>query len=535
MFRCEADGFESIVFGSFDGVTSWTTHTHHTLGPLHQEMVSAHEEHHFRLQKGTPWGALLMLHGMAPNIDPSWTELVDACRHTHETYATWSSTARVDGGLTTIAGNVAYLDYWRTGATIAAVFDEGDPITTIVDYLFHLLMSPSELANAHFGGDHTHLLPHSPDVRLGQLQELLEENETLVEQIRTLIRAGADTGDIQDELAPLLTAAGLRTLSTAGQLREATRLMEEFNLVAADHEAFVVDRTAETKVDSVLDYQQHERLQLHPHPVTLELFDPNNERSEHPLTRFLVRDVDLGPHVWAVILSRRVLEHQFDVGFGLDTNRCWGLLGVDRVDSSTGWLWPLSDSPAEVTTTLGRQGVQSVVMTTMSTLADSFTPTHFSPDTPVFVLIDIPLPQYFDLIRREGGAKWVHAETDGDRVLHLVVLVGVNGAQSINHVIIRSANTVKATVEWLRRAPEFSFAPSVADRLTPHLSALANRIAGSFVAADTTPLRHAPVLPSPATGQPRAEVGWQRDDQDAELTDRQRHARRRDRGAGALD
>ncbi len=48
MFRCESDGYETIVLGAFDGVTSWTNNAFINLGPLHQEVVSAHEERHLR-------------------------------------------------------------------------------------------------------------------------------------------------------------------------------------------------------------------------------------------------------------------------------------------------------------------------------------------------------------------------------------------------------------------------------------------------------------------------------------------------------
>jgi hypothetical protein len=53
MFTCESSGYEAVVFGAFDGVTSWTNNAYINLGLRHQEMVSAHEERHLRLQKGT--------------------------------------------------------------------------------------------------------------------------------------------------------------------------------------------------------------------------------------------------------------------------------------------------------------------------------------------------------------------------------------------------------------------------------------------------------------------------------------------------
>src|SRR4051812_43571010 len=61
MFRCESEGYEAVIFGAFDGITSWVDNAYINLGPTHQEVVSAHEERHLRLQKATLWGALMML------------------------------------------------------------------------------------------------------------------------------------------------------------------------------------------------------------------------------------------------------------------------------------------------------------------------------------------------------------------------------------------------------------------------------------------------------------------------------------------
>lgn len=64
------------------------------------------------------------------------------------------------------------------------------------------------------------------------------------------------------------------------------------------------------------------------------------------------------------------------------------------------------------------------------------------------------------------------AETDGDRLLQLIVL-SLDGPDPMYFVIVRSSHTVKATVEYLRRKPAFRLDTSLANQVGPHLGALA--------------------------------------------------------------
>ena len=92
MFRCESDLYDGIVFGAFDGVRKWQVNSFTTVDVVEQELVSANEERHLRLQQGTPYGAALAVLGAASRDGyhpmDDWAVAIDACREVHETYAT---------------------------------------------------------------------------------------------------------------------------------------------------------------------------------------------------------------------------------------------------------------------------------------------------------------------------------------------------------------------------------------------------------------------------------------------------------------
>ncbi len=111
MFRCETDRYGGIVFGAFDGVRNWQVNSFTTVDVVEQELVSAHEECHLRLQQGTPYGAALAVLGAAAgdadHLADEWAAWVDGCREVHETYATFMSVAHVRNGLDVLSGNLS--------------------------------------------------------------------------------------------------------------------------------------------------------------------------------------------------------------------------------------------------------------------------------------------------------------------------------------------------------------------------------------------------------------------------------------------
>lgn len=487
MFSCESDGYEAVVFGAFDGVTGWTNNAYINLGPVHQEVVGAHEERHLRLQKGTPWGALLMLLALGGEQE-RLMPLVEACRRTHESYATYLSTAHVKGGLATLDGNPLYLDHWRTAAALADTFDPSAPTVTILEYLFHLVMSPAALADASLAGDHEALMGDAPDGRLAALTTALQATDGLADAIVRSAVEGKDVDETQDRLAALLGEHALPTLSTAEQPAHATRLMEEFNGTSATHRVHVADRSRATSLTDQLDHQQYEVLKMHRAPVRLRIGPPPmHDGAEHPLTGFVMDDEQLGAHVWGVVLSRSVIERQFHLEQPPEDERYWGLLAVDRrSDPTFARLWPLPDPPATVTEKFASVGIQSVLMTTMVTLTDVYARLAFSAATPVFVLVDVPtLPFLLGLQEEDQSVRWVHAYSSGDLLVHLVVLA-LDGPDPMHFVIVRSAHTVRATTEWLRRASGFRHDPALATDLETHLGALVQHLAGTFWAFDAT-------------------------------------------------
>lgn len=488
MFRCESDGYETVVFGAFDGVTTWTNNAYINLGPLHQAVVGAHEERHLRLQKGTPWGVLLMLLALSGNHQ-RLAPLAEACRRTHESYATYLSVAHVDNGMTTIAQNPIYLDYWRTAAALAAVVGQDRSGLATLEYLFHAVMSPAVLADVTLGGDDEPLVGHSPDERLEAITALLVTERLLTQAILETVANDGGVDETQDRIAGLLGDRGLRTLSTSQQLTQATRLMDEFNATSLTHRVTVAERSRATALTDQLDYQQHEVLRVHRQPVHLEVGSlPMNDDSPHPLTGFVTDDEQLGPHVWGVLLSSAVLARQFTTDEPLDDTRYWGLLSIDRRDElPQARLWPLAEAPTVVTEKFAEAGIASVLMTTMSTLSDPGARIPFSPTAPVFVLADVPALPFLLGLKADDQqpVRWVHAEAVGDIELHMIVL-SLDGPDPLYFVMVRSAHTVRATIEWLGRSTGFRRDPELEQQIDTHLVAFARHLTGTFWAFDAT-------------------------------------------------
>lgn len=487
MFRCESEGYEAVVYGAFDGVTTWTNNAYINLGPLHQEVVSAHEERHLRLQKGTPWGALLMLLEFSGERQ-RLAVLADACRRTHEAYATYLSVAHVVDGMSTIEDNPLYLDYWRAGATLAGAIGDGPATLATLEYLFHLMMSPAALADVTLDGDAGALVGHGPDERLTSITALLAGDVRLAGAIVSVVADEASVDDTQDRIAALLDAHGLPTLSTSEQLAHATRLMDEFNATSLTHRITVTDRSRATALTDQLDYQQHEVLHVHREPVHLDIGPPptDDDQAPHPLTGFVTDDPQLGAHVWGVLLSSAVLAHQFSID-GPREDRYWGLLAIDRREAPPrARLWPLDDPPAVVTETFARAEIASVLMTTMSTLSNPTARIPFSAGAPVFVLVDLPaLPFLRGLQHEPTAVRWAHAEVTGDIGLHMIVL-SLDGPDPLHFVMVRSAHTVRSTGEWLHRNESFRNDPELGQQLHAHLVALARHLIGTFWAFAAT-------------------------------------------------
>jgi hypothetical protein len=126
--------------------------------------------------------------------------LVDASRRTHESYATYLSVASVTDGLQTIADNPVYLDYWRSAAALAGALDPSGPVPAVLEYLFHLMMSPAALGSVRLRDDHRRLLTHAPDRRMTAIGELLADRSAS-DAITGIVAGSADVAAAQDALA----------------------------------------------------------------------------------------------------------------------------------------------------------------------------------------------------------------------------------------------------------------------------------------------------------------------------------------------
>lgn len=495
MFRCETDQYGGLVFGAFDGIRNWHINTFHTVNLVEQELISAHEERHLRLQQGTPYGAALALLGTSAAQPDDWhhdlwIRSVDGCRDVHETYATFMSVAHVAGGLDTLAGNHTYLNYWSLGDTLHDRLSSNGNGIQVLEFLFHQLMSPRPTLSprdrtpTHLGPTLDLLSSQTPNHRLERVLHLTDTNPEFVHALVNTLTAGTTIESAIDAMADVLEAVEIPTLRAAEQDTISAAMTAAFNAGDGTHRATMTVRSRPTALDDQLDYIAAEQIRLHAEPLPLTTGSDPIPSGTHPLTLFARNDEQLGPHVWAVLLSGQVLANQFLTETSAGDH--FGFLGCDRelrtgvATTPTAFFMPIEESPNAATARLASAGLRTLTMTTLSTLSTNLNGTALSPTEPLFVLVDERIRPFLLGMLGDHTVQWTTVAVTGDRLLHTVVLT-VKDGRPIHFIWVATIYTLKPVLEWLRKHPEtFIYAGEEYPDVRSELFALMKHLLGTF-------------------------------------------------------
>lgn len=483
------------MFGAFDGVRNWQVNSFVTVDLVEQEVISAHEERHLRLQKGTLYGSALALLGTAAYEDlgdlyEEWTRAVDACRQVHEVYATFMSVANVHNGLDTLSGNLAYLEYWSVGEALHERVDAAGTGLQVLEYLFHQLMSARRPDSFVIGGP-AHLRPalrllagSSPNDRLRHVLRLCESDSGFVAALIESVSLDGSVEESLDNMADVLERFGVPTLSAGEQDSLSQELTETFNAGGTSLQATMTVRSRSTTLEDQLDYIAAEQIHLHRSRLPLTVGVQSLPEGIHPLAPFARDHDEIGPHVWTVLLTSEVLHRQFDCA--IEDGIHFGLLSCDRdlasglADMPMAFFMPIPESPLAATERLARAGLRTLMMTTLSTLATVARQTPFSDSEPLFVLVDERIRPF--LLGLVGGDRvlWTTVAVTGDRLLHTVVLT-MGEPRPLHFIWIGTIYTLKPVLEWLRsQADTFAYVGEDYRDVSGELFALMEHLIGTF-------------------------------------------------------
>lgn len=477
-----------VVYGSFDGIRRWHVNAYLTTDLREQELVSAHEERHLRLQQGTPYGAALALLAASASESHTPTDALyfaNRCRTVHESYATFLSVQHVEGGIDLLVGNWGYLNYWRHGRSLANLLKVGER-TAELEYVFHSLMCPvptpdDEADPAPLRAALALLRATSPDERLAALVARLRSDPDLSSALRNALAANATVEANLDGIALVLTEAGIPTLNARDQDAVATAIQNAVNTSGGQTRVTLTKRSRRTSLDDHLDYVSRESIRVNDNRLKLRLIEPFVVPEEpHPLRLFVRDDPIVGPHVLAALLTREVFEVQFEVD-AIDLPPAnFGLLSADRTYAGPiASFMPLSISPARLADDLANVGIRTLPVTTLSSLSFSGR-TEFSSNEPLIVLMDELLRPTLLGLAESAPIRWSTFSLTGDRLLHILVMSPVHNPL-MHFVKVSTLNTLKPSLEWLRqRGDEFEFLGADYPAISDQLAVVLYHLIGSF-------------------------------------------------------
>ena len=488
VFHCEDGSPAGVVFGAFDGIRDWKVNAFTvTTDIIEQELVSAHEERHLRLQQGTPYGAALAVLGAAVRSGAypvsSWAADVDRVRTTHEVYATFMSVAHVDGGLDVLTGNLRYLEYWRTGNVIFRAFEAAPEPLMLMEFLFHQIMSPQPVgatSDSRFMEPAVALVRgEKPDDRLQRVMLLLADDRGFVDAVVEAVRVGDEVDDNLTRLAAVLTNGGVATMDAVLQEQVSRQMVNAFNAGDHDHIGALTLRSRRTSLEDRLDYLARETVHLHHKRLPVLVGHRSFPPGINPYV-LLKRDGDrIGSHLWTVLISGAELQRQFDGDVDAD-EIYFGFLSCDRREPpGIAYLLPVTDSPKDATLGLAELGLRTLTMTTLLTYARVARRVEFSDTEPLFVLVDAAVRPLLVGLRDKGLVEWTTVAVTGDRLLHAVLLTA--GNQQLHFVWIGTIYALKPLLEWLRREADiFQFVGEDYPDVSGETFALLRHVVGTF-------------------------------------------------------
>lgn len=490
VFRCATDPVGHGVVGYHDGVDSWTLDLASGMGGSFQSFVSLHERSHQALHETTAWGTAMTILGLVPVADQPdrasrfWEWMGRGCRETHEQFATLAAVESSTEGLNHLAGNYAYLQYYRSAVGLLAPLTHDVPWVAAADLMYRLVMSPAWLLELDLSAlldcDHYTSPGTTPDEALTDLRHALSDETTVTGLLSAM--AGQPTyGERWDAAALALRPHGIRLHDWAAYEAWVPAIILEYNK-RRGRAVVLVDSTTGDPTLSRIEAMQRERLTLHAGPLALTWAKAQNPGPSLSPAQIARTHEELGPHVVLAWLHPEVLRKQ-----SVGVPDAWaaprlGLLACDRRIDPSLLLWVDFDDapPSVVAASIRKTPFAPLLMTTLYTLQASDGSIDFRGWAPVFVSVDTPIVEFLEsaLSREEVLSYWVLG-TGGSRYLNHVV-VQFNDDSALNFVYTCSVMTSRAVDDWLtgkegvtrRSAEEFTHRAG--------LAAFIEHLVGSF-------------------------------------------------------
>lgn len=464
MFACAEEPLGHVVLGHHDGLDSWTVNVAADPAGERQAFVSRHERAHQELHSSTPWG-LAMVAAATPDSagtvgTSAWRRLGLACRRTHEAFATFVAVHDVEGGLEHLRGNLAYLSFLRDAETLADVVGDSGGREVATRMLLMSLMAPSRLAAAgradlHDAGWVERLCAgHSPDERLRRLLDALAADRGGAQELRRALRPGAGGVIRSADVAAALTALGLPTWDF-GQAAQWTRSIVA-DLVAQGARRFqLVDAGSDgQRLESLVDDQQRERLQVHGEPLPLTVVHPD-EGGRFEVAAFARTAAGIGAHVWLCWLAPGFVRRQFATREDFGSEPMLGLLACDRTRSpaTATWLpWP-GVAPGLAARIIARTQLTPLLFTTLRTLEATGHDVDFRGWDPSVVLLDSDVLAFLERSAEDpAGVAWSVIGASGDRTVDALLFQRLS-APGVVYVYVCSAPTGRTFAGWMRTRP----------------------------------------------------------------------------------
>lgn len=458
-----ADGSDARSLGRYDGVDLWTLHSW-SLGSVHEQVfASLHERLHHELQSTTLWGLITRF---ADDYVRSETYRVSArllfwtgvmrSQLVHETYATTLAVGVDEEYFALLQSNAAYLDRYRCGmALLGSTPDTWPRDRFVIDAsLRACMMSPGLLA-------HATEMPavrvadldrdaHRPDERLSllggidlrPLREAVAEPPASIAQLR----------ELHDVCALHLSAHGLPTAGSDDARTAIEALVGRArDLLGLE---ITIDEDRDDPVADDAEEWQRERIELHPGRLSA-LTTTLREAATQPV--LFIRDHPrLGNHVLIVWLRPDVLARQLS-GFTYAGGGHVLALQAAGVDDGGNAIVRIAiadetGDPSELAASFTK--VETLILTTLSSLVDAPPSAAFSGPQDLYVLVDQPaLEALRHAFGRGPPVRWARLQVSGDQRLKGLVWEA-SGLRGVIHLHLASEASHLTLVRWLAAQPK---------------------------------------------------------------------------------
>lgn len=451
------------TFGAYDGVDVWTLRSW-TLRTTHERVfASLHERLHHELQSSTLWGLLTRFtddYSASPDYRSSarllfWVGVMRS-QMVHETFATTLAAGMDPEYVALLDNNPGYRARYETGVGLLQSSPETWPKDRLVvdAVLRACMLAPAlvtliqELPSIRVAELDTPA--NRPDARMLKLIEL--DLRPLRQEVPELPLTISQLDAFHDRCARYLTARGLPT----PEMAEVSPAVEA--MVERARELLGLDITIDTeRTDAVADdaqAAQRERIELHEAPLPARV-TTLAEAAAHP-ELFVRAHPSLGNHVLIVWVRQDVLARQLEGLPALDQNPVLALqaadAGTDGVAVTRLAICTETDDPSELAAAF--TSVETLILTTLSTLLDAPATARFAGQQDLYVLVDTPVVEALTLAFERGApVTWARLEVNGDQQLKGLIWEAA-GLPGVLHLYLAADASHLALVRWLALQPE---------------------------------------------------------------------------------